>query len=193
MADETTPPAKSKNFLAFFTTLPGIITALTGLVTAVGGFMLVLNKTGCGNSKETAHVDSTAIHTVVKDSLVAATGNVSFSPAGIKHVTRNLTYKINEANIETLPDKQNVFTLKIKCINDSKYEYNFYAKYLRVKIGEDFYPPSPYSPSEGYEAIAANGFKNLEYNYKLPAGIKTFSLVFYDENDEIGSSSFTVK
>ena len=104
-----------------------------------------------------------------------------------------MTYKIVETNIEALPDKQSVFTIKIKCVNDSKYEYNFYSKYIRVKIGEDSYPPSPYSPSEAYQSIDAQGFKNLEYNYKLPAGIKNFTLAFYDEEDQIGASSFIIK
>jgi hypothetical protein len=193
MADETTTPSKSKNFLAFFTTLPGVITALTGLITAVGGFLLVVNKTGCSDSKEAPRIDTIAVQPPAADSTVAATGNISYSPAEIKHITRNLIYKIAEANAETMPDKQVVFMLKVKCVNDSKYEYNFYAKYIRVKVGEDSYPPGPYSPSGGYEAITANGFKNLEYNYKLPAGIKKFSLAFYDENDEIGSSLFTMK
>ena len=195
MADETNTPSKSKSFLTFFTTLPGIITALTGFITAIAGLVLVLNKSGCAHSKESPKIDTTAKHTdtVSIDTLVASTANISFSPQQIKHTTRNLTYKIVETNTEALPDKQVVFTLKIKCINDSKYDYNFYAKYIRVKIGEDSYPPSPYSPSEGYQAIAAQGFKNLEYNYKLPAGIKSFTLVFYDEEDQIGASSFTVK
>lgn len=143
------------------------------------------------NNLNNPRVDTT--HTIVTDSLVGATVNVSFSPQQIKHTTRNLTYKIIETTTEALPDKQVVFTLKIKCVNDSKYEYNFYAKYIRVKIGEDSYPPSPYSPSEAYQAIDAQSFKNLEYNYKLPAGIKNFTLVFYDEGDQIGTSAFTVK
>lgn len=194
MANETTSKSSGKNFLAFFTTLPGIITGLATLITAVGGFILVLNKTGCINSRLNANpLDSLPANPVLKDSSSLNTSNVSYVPIEIKHITRYLTYKIKEANIETLPDKQMVLMLKIKCVNDSKYDYNFYAKYIRVKIGEDAYPPDPYSKSNGYEAILANGFIDLEYNYKLPAGVKNFSLVFYDENDEIGYSSFTVK
>lgn len=193
MADESNTPSKSKSFLTFFTTLPGIITALTGLITAIGGLVFVLNKSGCAHSKESAKIDTTAKHAVAIDTLFESTANISFSPQQIKHTTRNLTYKIVEANTETLPDQQVVLTLKIKCVNDSKYDYNFYSRYISVKIGEDSYPPSPYSQSEAYQAIDAKGFKDLEYNYKLPAGTKNFTLVFYDEENQIGVSSFTIK
>ena len=94
--------------------------------------MLVLNKSGRAYSKESAKIDTTAKHTVAIDTLVKSTANISFSPQQIKHTTRNLTYKIVEVNTETLPDKQVVLTLKIKCVNDSKYEYNFYSGYISV-------------------------------------------------------------
>lgn len=92
----------------------------------------MLNKSGRAHSKESAKIDTTAKHTVAIDTLVKSTANISFSPQQIKHTTRNLTYKIVEVNTETLPDKQVVLTLKIKCVNDSKYEYNFYSGYISV-------------------------------------------------------------
>lgn len=193
MTDETTSKSTGKNFLTFFTTLPGIITAVATLITAIGGFLIVLNKTGCMNASSNQQNNVAAADSVSTDSSSLNTANLSYSPAEVKHITRYLTYKIKEAKVEKLPDNQIVLMLKIKCVNDSKYDYNFYAKYIRVKIGEDSYPPDPYSKSNGYEAVLANGFMDLDYNYKLPAGTKNFSLVFYDENDEIGSSSFILK
>jgi hypothetical protein len=197
MTDKANPKSTGKRFLAFLNTLPGIIAAVATLITAIGGLIIVLNKTGCMNStsdhqRNELAVDSAA-DSVLPDSPSLNDRKVSYSLAEVKHITRNLAYKIKEADVEKLPDNKIVLLLKIKCVNDSEYEYNFYAKYIRVKIGEDSYPPEPYSKSNGYEAVPAKGFMDLEYNYKLPAGTKNFSLVFYDENDEIGSSSFVLK
>jgi hypothetical protein len=193
MTDEQTPKSTGKGLLAFLNTLPGIIAAVATLITAIGGFVIVLNKTGCMNSTSAHQENVVTTDSVSTDSSSVNDRKISYSPAEVKHIARDLTYKIKEAGVEKLPDNKIVLLLKIKCINDSKYEYNFYAKYIRVKVGEDSYPPEPYSKSNGYEAVPAKGFIDLEYNYKLPAGTKTFSLVFYDEDDEIGSSSFVLK
>ena len=198
MANQDHSQSPGKNF---FSTLPGIITASAGLITAIGGFLLVLNKTGCTNSKNSIQNKTEQNDTVTannkndnsKEAALNKSGNIFYSPTEIKHITRHLLYKIKEANIETLPGKEIVLSLKIKCVNDSKYEYNFYSNYIRVKIGEDKYSSDPYSASGGYQSVDANSFKDLEYNFKLPAGTKKFNLVFYDESNEIGSSSFTLK
>lgn len=198
MANQDPLQSSGKNF---FSTLPGIITALAGLITAIGGFLLVLNKSGCMNSKNISQNKTEQNDTVTannenensKDSALNKTGNIFYSPTEIKNITRHLLYKIKEANIETLPGKEIVLSLKIKCVNDSKYEYNFYSNYIRVTIGEDKYSSDPYSSSGGYQSVDANSFKDLEYNFKLPAGTKKFNLVFYDENTEIGLSYFTIK
>ena len=198
MSNQEPSQSPGKNF---FSTLPGVITALAGLITAIGGFLLVLNKTGCTNSKNIIQNKTEQNDTITennknensKDSALNKYGNIFYSPTEIKHITRHLVYKIKEANIETLPGKEIVLTLKIKCVNDSKYEYNFYSNYIRVVIGEDKYSSDPYSASGGYQAVDAVSFKDLEYNYKLPAGTKKFNLVFYDESTEIGSSSFAIK
>lgn len=198
MADTDSPQSTGKNF---FSTLPGIITGLAALITAVGGFILILSKTGCLNTNNLSKKDIEQNDTLVnqnketKDTIVNNNwqSKVSYSPAEIKHATRYITYKIKEANSETLPDRGIVLHLKIKCVNDSKYEYNFYSSYIRVMMGEDKYASDPYSPSGNYQAVDANSFKDLEYNFKLPAGAQKFNLVFYDEKDEIGSFSFTIK
>ena len=179
----------------FFTTLPGIVTAIAGLITAVGGFLLVLKQTGCFTSgKENSEQHISANETVENKEAKDSSGKVSYItyvPITIKHTTRYLVYKIEKANVETLPDKEIILSLKIKCVNESDYEYHFYSKFIRVKIGEDSYASDPYSKSGGYQSVPANSFKELEYNFKLP-GTKSFRLVFYDENTEIGSSAFTL-
>ena len=198
MANQDPSQSPGKNF---FSTLPGIITALAGLITAIGGFLLVLNKSGCMNSKNISQNKTEQNDTITvnnknensQDSDLNTTGNIFYSPTEIKHITRQLVYKIKGVNIETLPGKEIVVSLKVKCINDSKYEYNFYSNYLRIMIGEDKYSSDPYSASGGYQSVDADSFKELEYNFKLPAGTKKFNLVFYDENTEIGLSYFTIK
>ena len=184
----------------FFSTLPGIITAVAGLITAVGGFILILNKTGCIGMK-TENTDQYAAPVdAVNEKDGANTGTdsssskkkVVYTPVEIKHLTRYLVYKIEDANIQVLPGGEKLLNLKLKCTNNSNYEYHFYANYIRAKIGEDSYPVDPYSPSGDYQSIPANGFKVLEYNIKLPATVQRFPLLFYEETKEIGSSEFTL-
>lgn len=182
---------------SFFTTLPGIITAIAGLITAIGGFLLVLRQTGCFNSNELTTKQAThTVDTTAKNEVNDSSGkgsDITYTPEIIKLTTRYLLYKIEKASIETLPSKETVLALKIKCINESDYEYHFYSKYIRVKIDEDKYAPEPYSRSGDYQSIPLQSFKVLEYNFKLPANTKSFHLVFYDENTEIGSSVFTLR
>lgn len=189
----------------FFTTLPGILTAVAGLITAIGGFLLVLNKTGCMSANKVATVEQISSKTTAeqndennpaeekqgKDS--AGKGNfVTYNPTSISNPTKSLTYKIEEPAIETLPDKEVLLKLKVKCVNEWDYDYNFYSKYIRVMIGEDKYAPEPGLGSPDYNGVPPKSFKLLEYSYKLPAGTKKFSVVFYDGGNEIGSSTFTL-
>jgi hypothetical protein len=104
-----------------------------------------------------------------------------------------VTFRISSADIQSLPNNDKVLNLKVKCINESKYEYHFYSYNIRIKIGEDNYASEPSSPSNSYESVPAYGFKNVEYIYKLPANTKTFSLAIYDEKEEMGSAAFTLK
>lgn len=184
---------------SFFHTLPGIITAIAGLITAVGGFILILNKAGCISAKTNdpeQHIvaeDTTANNEddAVQDSL--AEGDFYYTPDTVKHITRYLVYTIEEASTETLPNGVIVLNVKLKCVNNSDYEYPFYSTYLGVRINGDRYSPDPYSPSGNYNAVPARHLKELEYNFKLPKNIKNFELVFYDLEEEIGSSTFTLK
>lgn len=191
---------------SFFHTLPGIITAIAGLITAVGGFILILNKTGCLSSK-TEKTEQNVVVDKAKDSnnnnstserrqetnTVVSDGNVSYSPSTIKHITRNLVYKIGEASAQTLPAGEIILNVKIKCTNNSDYEYHFYANYLGAKIGDDNYGPDIYSPSGNYQSVPPRSFINLEYNFKLPRFTNKFTLDVYDLDDLIGSSAFTLK
>jgi len=186
----------------FFTTLPGIITAIAGLITAIGGFILILNKTGCisskaDNTEQHASKDSsdrTQETAESKDVDNSSPGNkiVAYSPAIVKHLTRYLQYKITEATAEALPDGSIVLSVKLKCINNSDYEYHFYASYIGAGVGDDNYGPEPFSPSGNYVAVPPRSFRSLEYNFNLPRGIKNFNLDFYDLDKLIGSSAFTL-
>lgn len=190
---------------SFFHTLPGIITAIAGLITAVGGFLLILNKTGCIGSKaekteQHVNIDDTgkskdneADEKPLKKSSPTSNGNVSYAPDSIKHTTRQLVYKISEVNAEILPNDEVVLNVKLKCINNSDYEYHFYANYLGAKVGDDNYGPDIYSPSGNYQSIPPRSFKNIEYNFRLPRFTKNFNFDIYDVDKLIGTSAFVVE
>lgn len=190
-------PENQSTGKTFFHTLPGIITAIAGLITAVGGFILILNKTGCVSSKQEKteqHINGNDIlkpdneDKVVENTLNS--GKISYSPTIIKHLTRYLVYNISDASAETLPNGEIVLNVKIKCTNNSDYEYHFYSTYIGARIRGDNYGPEPYSPSGNYVAVPARSFRDLEYNFKLPRGTKNFDFVFYDVENEIGLSAF---
>ena len=203
MAEKEQPSESSAKH--FFSTLPGIITAIAGLITAIGGFLLILNKTGCMTPKNTAETaiekqveeDDQAKETDETNSEKTETNSglngVSYSPSQINLLIKNVVFKITSAKVQQLPNKEIFLTVKIKCDNNSKYEYHFYANILRIKINDEKYASEPSSPSGGYESVPANSFKNLEYNYRLPGATKNFNLTVYDEKEEMGSSAFTVK
>ena len=129
---------------------------------------------------------------VVKDSSFRP-GKISYAPGTIKHLTRYIVYTITEAGAETFPNGEVVLNVKLKCTNNSVYEYSFLFKKYRRRINYENYGPEHYSPSRNYVAVPARGFKKLEYNFKLPRGIKNFDLAFSDLNNEIGSSAYVLK
>jgi hypothetical protein len=167
----------------------------------VGGFILILNKTGCvsaktetGEQHATKDPETTNDEKESKDITDSTSGDktVSFSPAIVKHLTRYIEYKIEEANATILPDDAVVLNVKLKCTNNSEYEYHFYSSFLGARVGEDNYGPDPYSPSGSYNSIPPRSFKRLEFNFRLPRFTHKFNLDFYDLDKIIGTLAFTV-
>ena len=68
-----------------------------------------------------------------------------------------------------------------------------FIQLIGARIKGDNYGPDPYSPSGNYEWVPARGFRDLEYNFRLPRGTKSFDLVLSDVDNEIGSSAFVMK
>lgn len=185
----------------YFATLPGLITAVAGLITAVGGLIIILNKAGCMSSKPNEaeqHIvegDSTEVsddEEAVQNSS-SQDGSFYYTPDSIHHSTRYLIYIIEEATTETRPNGVIILNVKLKCINNSDYEYHFYAAYLGVRVNEETNGPEPISPSGNYVSVHPRSTKALEYNFTLPAFTRKFDLVFYDVDEEIGLSSFTLQ
>ena len=196
----------------FFQTIPGIITGTAALITAVGGLILTLNQTGCfgarkvnhgGAGKNAVSIDDgrtksdTGEEKVEKRGVNSTVANISankisYSPSIVNYSIKNLSFLVKEATIEPLPGNQQLFKLKIKCTNESSYRFNFGTWTIRVKIDEDKYVPDDSSPSQSLQTVDAQSFRIYEFYFKIPSDAKSFTALYYDDKEQIGSTMFTI-
>lgn len=175
---------------AFFSTLPGIITAIAGLITAVGGLIIILNKSGnAGAETKGAHQFITPKDsTNESDNSNTTSTFFNYEPKRITH--ENITYEIDAADAEASDDEM-ALHVKLRCFNSSDAAYEFHSTYLEAKVGEKKYTVWPYEPSGESQTIPPKGSMPLEFTFSLPAYTKTFSLDFWDGQSWIGSAEFT--
>jgi hypothetical protein len=194
---------------AFFQTIPGILTGFAGLITAIGGFIIVLNKVGCmeisssdkhqsADSKSAAtppvNIDTPVLKNSASEKPLGVNNqkaSITFSPAEVKNFKSKLIFKIKEATIQS-SGQDLIFNIKIKCLNEDNTAYYFYPNYIRVKNGEDKYPPDASSESIERQQVNSQSFTNLEYNFKLPGDIREFQLLLFDDYTQADPVLFKV-
>jgi hypothetical protein len=174
-AENNTPAAKG-----FFHTLAGAITSVAAIITAFTGLIIALNQAGCFHSnstvkstlekqaeKTTSPVQNTESEQPASEKDTDANTRpirFTYTPAIIKLPESKLEFKIQEAKVEELSEKDLLVTLKVKCISDVPQGYLFGSGSFRLQVGEDKYAPINFFS----EVIPFSTFLIKDLQFKFP-------------------------
>jgi len=183
---------------SFWRTLPGIITAVAGIITAVTGLIIALNqaglfhanaeerKTSMDASVEIAKNNESQKTTTDVDNKPAPTTesnfDAKFSMTSIR-VNKELQYQILESVVKPKDPQNAILTLKIRCIWDGTYGFNFWSNSFKLSI--DDLPTAPLGYASLNELVEGHTVKDGTIEFEFPDTAKSLTFLIYDGDNKI--------
>lgn len=183
---------------SFWSTLPGIITGIAGVITAVTGLIIALNQMGFlgkgaaeKNAEMNVPTETFKSNEVQKVTSVAESKPVpptrskleaKFSMTSIK-MNKELQYQILESVVEPKDPQNSILTIKIRCLFDGPYGYNFWSASFKLSI--DDLPTAPLGYYDLNELVASHTAKDGTVAFEIPNNAKSLKLLIYDGDNKV--------
>jgi hypothetical protein len=182
---------------SWWSTLPGILTGVAATVTALGGLVIAINNTGWFGSDETRPAshpvaeapaadspDAAAAAPVASTATVNAAGSSEVAlPEQREYTLGSSVFTVLSASLGPRNTESKTLTLRLRMLNNSPYDANFWDRQFRLMI--DGVPRAPESGLNMVVEGRAAGDGDVVFVVPVVARTATLRINHGDEQTDI--------